>query len=199
MLTHYTEVQLDALREVANVGSGTAATALSSMLGAPVDVNVPAVYALPVADAIEAVGPPEQEATCVVVPVTGELETFVLLLFGARDASRLCTMLGVEVGTEIGESALAEIGNILGASYLGAITAMTGLHLEPAPPQTCVDMLGAMVGTIVAMGAVETDAALLLDSKLVVEGTDANFAFLFLLSPAAGGVGTLLERLGLGA
>jgi chemotaxis protein CheC len=199
MLTEYTEVQLDALREVANIGSGTAATALSSMLGVPVDVSVPAVYALPVADAIDAIGPPEQAATSVVVPVTGELDTFVLLLFGAEDASRLCTMLGVDAGTEIGDSALAEIGNILGASYLGAITAMTGLNLEPAPPKTCVDMLGAMVGTIVAMGAVETDTALLLDSKLVVEGTNANFAFLFLLSPAAGGVGTLLERLGLGA
>ena len=44
----YPEVQLDALREIANIGSGTAATALSSMLGRPVDISVPTALALPV-------------------------------------------------------------------------------------------------------------------------------------------------------
>jgi hypothetical protein len=60
-------------------------------------------------------------------------------------------------------------------------------------------MLGAIVGTVLALGATDTDTALLLDSKLTVEDADTDFAFLFLVSPTAGGVGTLLERLGLGA
>ena len=45
----YSEMQLDALRELANIGSGTAATALSSMVGGPVDVSVPSALALPLA------------------------------------------------------------------------------------------------------------------------------------------------------
>ena len=32
MSTHFTDMQLDALRELANIGSGTASTSLSSML-----------------------------------------------------------------------------------------------------------------------------------------------------------------------
>ena len=56
MTTSYSELQLDALRELANVGSGTAATALSSMLGQPVDISVPAALALPLADAVDATG-----------------------------------------------------------------------------------------------------------------------------------------------
>ena len=53
-MTHYTEMQLDALRELANIGSGTAATALSAMLGRPVDISVPSARALPLAEAVEA-------------------------------------------------------------------------------------------------------------------------------------------------
>ena len=37
-----TDMQLDALREISNIGSGTAATALSSMLGRTVDLHGPA-------------------------------------------------------------------------------------------------------------------------------------------------------------
>ena len=46
MSSPYSDLQLDALRELANIGSGTAATALSSMLGRPVDVSVPSARAL---------------------------------------------------------------------------------------------------------------------------------------------------------
>ena len=54
MKVPYTDVQLDALRELANIGSGNAATALSSMLGREVDVTIPDVVALPLADAVQA-------------------------------------------------------------------------------------------------------------------------------------------------
>ena len=40
-MIQYSEMQLDALRELANIGSGTAATALSSLLDRPVDLHVP--------------------------------------------------------------------------------------------------------------------------------------------------------------
>ena len=41
MTPSYSEMQLDALRELANIASGTAATALSQMLGQEVELNVP--------------------------------------------------------------------------------------------------------------------------------------------------------------
>ena len=47
-MTRYTEQQLDALGELANIGSGTAGTALSTLIGRPVDISVPHVRALPV-------------------------------------------------------------------------------------------------------------------------------------------------------
>jgi chemotaxis protein CheC len=194
-LTQYTDMQLDALRELANIGSGTASTALSSMLGRSVDITVPSAKVLPMAEAVGSIGDPEAEATGIALGVIGDMPATVLLLFSPNDAAQMCGFLGVESGTEIGESALMEIGNIVGASYLNALGTMTGMELEPTPPAAASDMLGAIVETVLAERAGAGDVALLLDTDLVVEGSDASISFL--LVPDAGGVDQLLARLGL--
>src|SRR3712207_1191501 len=105
-MTRYSDLQLDALRELANVGSGTASTALSRMLGRSVDISVPSVNVLPMAEAVGAIGDAESEATGVVLGVIGDLPASVLLLFTPEEAAQMCGFLGVEAGTEIGDSAL---------------------------------------------------------------------------------------------
>ena len=120
-MTHYTELQLDALRELANIGSGTASTALSSMLGRSVDITVPSARALGFAEAIDAAGDPEAEITAIVLGIVGELEGTVLLLVTPEDADALCAILGLEPGSEFIPSALGEIGNIVGTSYINAL------------------------------------------------------------------------------
>jgi chemotaxis protein CheC len=196
-MTTFTTMQLDALRELANIGSGTAGTSLSQMLGRSVDISVPNALVLPLAEAVEAVGPPEEDVTGVVIPLLGDLDAIVLLVFPVADADTLCGLLGVEAGTEVGLSALSEIGNILGASYVGAMSAMTGLELDLTPPQTVTDMLAAIVSTVLASRSEGTDTALILDSELTVEGEACSLSFLLL--PAAGGVQEVLTRMGVEA
>jgi chemotaxis protein CheC len=195
-VTTYTDLQIDALRELANIGSGTAATALSGMLGRPVDISVPNPLLLPLNDAVDAVGPSDAEVTGVVIPILGDMEATVLMLFTPETAAVLCPMLGVEAGTEIALSALQEIGNILGASYTGALGTMTGLELEPAPPQAATDMLGSIVSSVLLAPGEDRDVVLLLDSDLTVEGgQECSPSFMFI--PSTGGVNELLTRLGL--
>ncbi len=191
------EMQLDGLREISNIGSGTAATALSSMLGRSVDLKVPRALALELADAVDAVGDPEDEATAVVLGVFGDLTATVVLLFDTASAATVCTLLGVDpTDSEMALSALGEVGNILGSSYVGAMGQMAGLDLEPSPPVALADMLGAIVATALASTALDTDLALLLDSEMQVEGAECRFGVLFV--PSADGVGLLLAGLGLG-
>jgi chemotaxis protein CheC len=194
-VSQYTELQLDALRELANIGSGTASTALSGMLGRSVDISVPKAQALPIAEAVEAAGDPDAEVTGIVLGITGEMGGTVLLLVPPRDADALCRLLGVEPDDEFALSALGEIGNIVGTSYINALASMTGMEIEPTPPATATDMLGAIVESVLAGAAMTSDIALLLDSNLVVEGDGCSVAFL--LVPDQGGVTLLLERLGL--
>jgi chemotaxis protein CheC len=194
-VSHYTELQLDALRELANVGSGNASTALSGMLGRSVDISVPKAQALPFAEAVEAAGPAEQDITGIVLGIVGEMNGTVLLLVPPADADKICRMLGVEPDGEFALSALGEIGNIVGTSYINALAAMTGMDIEPTPPATATDMLGALVASVLAGQAHAGDIALMLDSNLLVEGEDCSISFF--LVPDQGGVDELLSRLGL--
>jgi chemotaxis protein CheC len=193
-LSRYTDIQLDALRELANIGSGTASTALSTLLARSVDISVPSAFVMPMAEAVGTIGDPESEATGVVLGIVGEMPGSVLLLFTPKDAELMCGLLGVEAGSEFGVSALMEIGNIVGASYINALGQMIGMDLEPTPPAAATDMLGAIVETVLAERAGAGDVALLLDSDLVVEGEDCSVSFL--LVPDQGGVDQMLERLG---
>jgi len=195
--TSLSTFQLDALRELANIGSGTAGTALSQMLGRSVDISVPNAVVLPLADAVDSVGTADEEVTGIVIPLQGELDAVVLLVVPVADAATLCGLLGVEAGTDVGVSALSEIGNILGASYVGAIAAMTGLDLDLTPPQAVTDMLGAIVSTVLTSRAADTDTALILDSELRVEGEECSLSFLLL--PEPGGVREILARMGVEA
>jgi chemotaxis protein CheC len=102
-------------------------------------------------------------------------------------------MLDADPDGEDGASALAEIGNILCSSYLVALGSMLDVDIDPRPPETAWDLLGAIVASVLlAQG--ETDEALVLDSELLVEG--ASVGLQFMLLPAGHGIGGLLERLG---
>jgi chemotaxis protein CheC len=188
----YTDLQLDALREVANIGSSTAATALSALIGIPVDVSTPAAHAMPLADAIERAGPGEMVVTTVIVPVVGDLEALVLMVMTPSTEAAACRLVGVDSGSEVGNSALMEIGNILGASYLGALATLTGLALEPEPPERVRDMLRAVLTSAVLV-EVQDDQVLVLESTLVVAAQECSPTFL--LVPTKGSVDDILIRL----
>jgi chemotaxis protein CheC len=177
----YTEWQLDALRELSNVGSASAATALAQILGRPVRLAVPQARELPVADAIAALGSPNGYVTGVAMPVSGDLDAAVLLVFCPDDAVSLCRMLGVASDTEIGRSALGEIGNIVAAACVTALGELGGLELEPHPPVVRSARLGSLVGSLLGPGIAAADAALLLDSRL--DGDGVSCSLLIVLVP----------------
>ncbi|HTU84979.1 MAG TPA: chemotaxis protein CheC [Solirubrobacteraceae bacterium] len=195
MTPRYTELQLDALRELANIASGNAATSLSRMLSREVDLSVPRVLALPLADAVDACGSADEDITGVVIPLQGDIHGVVLLLISPEGAATLCRLLGVEPQSDLGESALREIGNVLGTSCLNALASMTGLQLEPRPPHVTTDMLGAIVSSLALAHTASTELVLVLDSELEVSNEPCSISFVLL--PTGGGVTDLLKPLGL--
>ena len=100
----------------------------------------------------------------------------------------------MDVTTEEGRSAIGEICNILGTSYVNALAQMTGLEVEPRPPATTFDMIGAIVSSVLAQRADGSSLALMLDSELIVEGEACSLSFMLL--PSQAGVCDLLERIG---
>ena len=55
MTVSYNATQLDALRELANIGAGNASTALSGMLGRPVELTVPDARLIAMHEAVDAI------------------------------------------------------------------------------------------------------------------------------------------------
>jgi chemotaxis protein CheC len=190
-----TELQLDALRELANIASGHAATALAQMLGTEVDLSVPGALALPRADALTTYGSADGSVAGVVTPLEGDIEGVVLLLIPSGHAETMCRLLGVVPCSEVGDSALREIGTILGASYLNALSAITGLELAPCPPRLATDSPEAIFSSVAAEPADNSELVLVLDSVLHVAELPCSISFLLL--PTAGGVSELLAPLGL--
>jgi chemotaxis protein CheC len=191
----YSDTQLDGLRELANIGSAQAAAALSQMLGQPVDISVPTAAALPLDEAIALAGDADAPRHGILVPIVGEFEASVVLLIPDQDAAALCAVYGLEPGTPDGRSFLAEVGNILGTSYINVLAQMCAMKMEPAPPQVVADMLGAILASVLLGRGEDVDTALILDSSLQVEGNPCSLSFLLL--PALGGVEELLSRIGL--
>jgi chemotaxis protein CheC len=194
-MTTFSDMQLDALRELANIGSGNAGTALGSMLGKSVDISVPTAAALPLAEAVAIAGEPDELRYGVVVPIVGDFEAIVVLLFPEDDARKLCGIYGIEPSTPDGNSMLGEVGNILGTNYINVLAQMVGMELEPAPPQVVEDMLGSILSSVLLGRGDDIDEALILDSNLLVEEEECSLSFLLL--PNHGGIKELLGRLGL--
>jgi len=192
----FNDLQRSALREIANIGSGHAATALSQLLGRPVDIGYSEALLTVLAEAIDRIGAPMSRSALVDTPIHADGGT-VLLVFPDDTGEQLCQLLGTSMSDEIGLTALQEVGNILATSYLNAIVEMTGMELEPEPPTVEVDLLGQLLAQSAATGGSLADPTVLMRSQLTIEASTAKFSFLFV--PRIGSVETLLERLGVGS
>jgi chemotaxis protein CheC len=136
--------------------------------------------------------------------VIGDAPGHILFVAGVETAHELAGLLlcGMEPGerdvmgfSELERSALQELGNVLTASYLIALTQLTGLHLEPSPPGLGVDMAGALLGTVLAEVSISTDVALLIETAFEEDGRATAGDFLYIPTPEA--LGSVLGRLGL--
>lgn len=143
-------MELDALREVANIGAGHAATALSQLTRRRVMISVPEIH-LGRFQEIPGVITPAGEATVAVVTrVFGDLTGRVLLAFRRSVAMMLVDcFLGQELGetADLGEmerSAVKEAGNILGGAYLNALSEFLGMILLPSVPALTLDLASAL-------------------------------------------------------
>src|SRR5918994_1954869 len=147
------ESQLDAIREVANIGAGHAATALSGMTNRTIMITVPRVYVRPLEEACDLVGAPDAVVAAVLMHMMGDLTGRAMVLFPQRAAHTVCDFLFRRpIGTtkELGEmeqSGLKEAGNILASAYMNALSDFMGMMLVPSVPSLVIDLSGAVLTT----------------------------------------------------
>lgn len=188
------EEQQEALGDVARTISEKATDAFSKLLGTEVTAEVPELEVLPLSEAVERLGSPAEQVTVAWLPVVGQIEASVLLLFDPQGERELYEILDVEPDTEIGRSALQEIANIIGTQYVFGIAESCGMTFEPEPPEVAQGMLGAVLSTVLAMSTVMTNYAVLVDTQLKVKKANCTVRFLFI--PSDSSVEALINSLG---
>jgi chemotaxis protein CheC len=134
------EIQIEAMKEVGNIGAGHAATALSEMLNEPVQIGTPSVEILPFANLAGRLSRNGRIVSAVHMHVHGEAPCQIVVLFDKAQALGFVSIFtGLTSGDEgisdpIIESTIKEVANIIGGAYLTALTELTGITLIPSVP-----------------------------------------------------------------
>lgn len=194
----YSEIQIDALREIGNIGLGNAATAMAQILGKEIQITVPRVNFISLEDIFDKVNE-ETIVYAVVARVLGEAPGNILFMFDTDAMMKIASMLvGQQDGddlNEMGYSALGEIGNIIFATYMNAIGQVTGLKLFPSVPAVTRDMVTAVLSTTFIESGQYNDYVLDIETGFSQENEDLRGDFYFI--PAPGSLEKILESLGL--
>ncbi len=182
-------LQLDALCEVANIGAGHAATALSQLTKRKIMISVPQITVTPIEEVPKLMGDADAPVAAVLMHMLGDLTGRTLLMFPDSDARLLCDLLNRrEIGTttqfgELERSSVKEAANILGGAYLNALADFMGMMLVPSVPSLVIDLAGAVLTTAYLNFGQERDFVLCVQTDFEFQDVRQTLTGQFLLLP----------------
>ena len=171
-------LQIDALREVANIGAGHAATALSQMTDRRIMISVPQINIARLEDVASLLGEPTDVVAAVLMHMLGDLTGRTLLLLPEPAGRRLCDMLlrrppgTTKVYDVLEQSCLKEAGNILSGAYMNALSDFMGMLLLPSVPSLVVDLAAAVLTTAYLNFGHERDFVFCVETEFQIEAEE---------------------------
>ncbi len=181
-----TPAQLDALREVANIGAGHAATAMSELTGQRIMISVPRVNIAPLDDVPNQIAEGEEPVVAVLMQMMGDLSGLTLLVFPKASALRVASLMMRRPATDLGtieRSAIQEAGNILGSSYMNALAEFMGMILMPSPPSLAVDLSTTVLSSTYVEVSGGAEYVFCVESEFALHESHERVRGLFLLLP----------------
>ena len=195
-----TNMEIDTLREIGSIGTGNAATAMSTMLGREVRITLPEVRIMGYNEAIEWIGGPETVTAGVLVRMSGQLNgimlavqqlDFVNLVLESMTGS---TIESYERLDDLRKSALVEVGNIAISTFINALSGLSGVSVELTVPAFAVDMQGAILAVPMAEYGGMSDYLMTIGGNFVCDNKAVPCRLL--LSPDIRSLNFLLKKLG---
>ena len=195
-----TSLEIDTLREIGSIGTGTAATALSEMLNQKIRITLPEVRIMGYNEAIDWIGGPEAITAGVLVGISGEINGIMLSVQPLDFVNLvLSSMLsedikGYEDLGELERSALVEVGNIMISTFINALSDLAGITMEMTIPSLTVDMQGAILTVPMAEYGGQTDYLMTIGGNFVCN--DKEVPCRLIMSPDVRSLNFLLRKLG---
>ena len=178
-----------ACTELVSEGSANAISGLSQMIGQDIQVTSLNARVVPVNDTPDLVGGWEEVTLGVYLAVTGDATGHMFMVYKPETAMGLADLLmGEPPGTtknleEMEESALGEVGNIMGSFFLNALSDATGFSFQPSPPAVMMDMAGAILDVALSDIIQESDDALIVETGFSTEDRQIEGTLLVMPSP----------------
>ena len=195
------DFHIDVLKEIANIGSGNAAAALSRMIGQPVGISIPDIGIKGFNEAYEVLGGAEAIKVGTLLMLSQGIDGMIMFLLPVEVACELVNMLmftNIQCHDEIDEmgfSVINEVSNIMSASFITAISDMTGFLIDISTPEATVDMLASIMSVPSIYFAQVSDNLLLIQNELEIGGKKTTSSVLLL--PDMPSLNKLMTSLGI--
>jgi len=169
------EVQLDVMREVGNIGAGNACTALSGLIGAPIDMSVPKVQLLGVDSASDYLGGGDTEVLGIKIDVKEDLTGMMFHIVNKRFAERIINTFyekKLENLTSIDEmdmSVISEMGNITSGAYANALATLSGFKVDIGAPSTGGNTVSEILRIPIEAYGEAGDKILVVDEQFIID------------------------------
>ena len=138
----FTEMHTSFLQEIANMGAGNAATALSTLISSATDISVPNVKIMPAAEAAALADTLSSRTAAYLITLSGDIKGSLLFVIPFAFAERLVqtyfpdvTITAKENIDEMAVSVIKEAVNIVAASYANNFAIISGMMVDISVPQ----------------------------------------------------------------
>ncbi|GET12124.1 chemotaxis protein CheC [Ligilactobacillus agilis] len=194
----YSEIELDGLKEIVNVGGGNAATSISQMINSRVDMDVPEVEVMAYNELYQKIIADDVEMHAVLSKIVGDIDGALLFVISDESGQKIAKMmLGSDdkPSNEIIASAVTELTNILFNSFLRAIGDMLQIQLIASLPISRYDFFGAIISSAY-MAFDHYDEQILVIHNEFTYNNESLDASLFLI-PGEGVLDKIFKALGI--
>ncbi|MDR1731869.1 MAG: chemotaxis protein CheC [Synergistaceae bacterium] len=205
-LSSFNNLQLDAIREVGNIGTGNAATALSKLLSCMIDMDVPKADLVSIYSLAEYYdyGDPNATVAAVFVRSLGEFGCSLIFIQNEEDSSMMVDLLlkqqfgdavPADLPQEMRDSALSEVGNIILSSFLNAINMLIGTKHQISVPGVAHDMLASILEVVASIFGQMGEMALLVNTELRIGDGSRHISGNIIMLPDPDALELLLRKL----
>lgn len=200
------KIEKDVLREIANIGTGNAATSMSQLINQQVIMEVPSVQVVTINELMDIIGGPEKLLVTILFRIEGEVTGTVYFILTIEEAESLMrqmvnddsiTLQVDEEPDDLVISMLQEMANILTGSYLSALADFTGIKMTTTIPYISIDMAAATLVTGLVELSEVTDYAIIIDTKITGKDYGKGVKGHFLLIPDPTSIPKLFNTLGI--
>jgi chemotaxis protein CheC len=189
-----TPEQIDSLRELGNIGSGNAITALSKIINRRIEMSLTGVKIIPFWDFnkifpdlnIEVIGicsNIEKKPHLTLLQIFSKDSIInILKLISEDNAKNLEYVNDINDLDNLTKSIIAEIGNILAGHYASSLANLMSIKLIPTAPNLALDTIGAITNSLIARYSKNTDYLIIINTEMNIEDLNINGIFSFIPS-----------------